>query len=113
MTEAHFTNMTVEELHKLSETDNRFLLLDVREEDEFSEFHSTLSRSLPLSRLMEGRGVEELRAPKDETVYVICRSGRRSMTACEILHNHGYQNLVNITGGMEAWVRAGYPYVRD
>lgn len=108
-----FSTITVEDLHKLAETDNRFLLLDVREEDEFEEYHAPISRLLPLSRLMEGPGLDEIKAAKDEPVYIICRSGRRSATACEILHTHGYQKTVNVLGGMEAWVRAGFPYARS
>jgi rhodanese-related sulfurtransferase len=113
MAEPVYTTVSVEDLYELSKNDQSFLLLDVREDDEFSDFHSTLSRSLPLSRLMEGRGLEEIKAPKDQPVYIICRSGRRSASACEILHNHGFQKTVNIAGGMEAWVRAGFPYARS
>lgn len=112
MSEPVYATIRVEELRKLSETDQRLVLLDVREDDEFQDYHSTLSRSLPLSRLMEGRGLDELRFPKDEPVYLICRSGRRSQTACEILYSHGFQKVFNVEGGMEAWVRAGFPYAR-
>lgn len=113
MSESSYSTISVDELYKLSENDKRFLLLDVREDEEFHEYHSTLSRLLPLSRLMEGRGLDELRAPKDEPIYIICRSGRRSATACDILHAQGYQKLINVAGGMEAWVQAGYPHARS
>lgn len=113
MSESTYTTISVEDLYRLSENDKRFLLLDVREDDEYQESHSTLSRLLPLSRLMEGRGLDELRVPKDEPIYIMCRSGRRSATACDLLHSHGYQNLVNVSGGMEAWVKAGYPHARS
>ncbi|RZA21800.1 MAG: rhodanese-like domain-containing protein [Proteobacteria bacterium] len=112
MTEPVYSTISVQDLHELSKNDQSFLLLDVREDDEYAEFHSTLSRSLPLSRLMEGRGFDEIKIPKDQSVYIICRSGRRSASACEILNNHGFQKTVNVEGGMEAWLRAGYPYAR-
>ncbi len=112
MSEAVYTSITVEELHKLAQNASRFHLLDVREDDEFQEYHANISRSLPLSRLMEGRAQDELRIPKDETIYIICRSGRRSASACDYLHHLGFQNLVNVTGGMEAWVTAGLAHVR-
>jgi len=112
MPEASYSTITVEELHKLSQNASRFHLLDVREEDEFQEAHANISRSLPLSRLMEGRAQDDLRMPKDETIYIICRSGRRSASACDYLHHQGFTNLVNVTGGMEAWISAGLAHVR-
>jgi rhodanese-related sulfurtransferase len=112
MSEVVYSTVTVDELHKLAQNASRFHLLDVREEDEYQEYHATSSRLVPLSRLMEGRAQDDLRMPKDETVYVICRSGRRSITACELLHHQGFTNLVNVAGGMEAWLRAGLPAAR-
>ena len=112
MSEGIYSTISVEELHKVSQNSSRFHLLDVREEDEFEEYHANISRSLPLSRLMEGRAQDDLRMPKDETIYIICRSGRRSATACELLHSQGFSNLVNVAGGMEAWVKAGLAHSR-
>jgi rhodanese-related sulfurtransferase len=112
MSEGIYSAISVEELLKVSQNSSRFHLLDVREDDEYQEYHATISRSLPLSRLMEGRAQDDLRMPKDETIYIICRSGRRSATACEILHSQGFTSLVNVTGGMEAWVKAGLAHAR-
>ena len=112
MSEGNFSSITVDELYKLSQNASRFHLLDVREDDEFQEYHATISRSVPLSRLMEGRAQDDLRMPKDEAVYLICRSGRRSATACELLHHQGFTNVVNVTGGMEAWIKAGLAHAR-
>ncbi|MBC7658318.1 MAG: rhodanese-like domain-containing protein [Chitinophagaceae bacterium] len=112
MSSGKYPSITVEELYQISQNAGPFHLLDVREDDEFAEYHATISRSLPLSRLMEGRAQDELRMPKDEPVYLICRSGRRSLTACDLLHHQGFTKLVNVTGGMEAWVAAGLAHAR-
>ncbi len=112
MPEGFYSTVTVEELFQLSQNASRFHLLDVREEEEFREYHATISRSLPLSRLMEGRAHDDLRMPKDETIYLICRSGRRSATACELLHHQGFTKLVNVVGGIEAWIKAGLAHAK-
>ena len=44
---------------------------------------------------------------KDKTVFLICRSGKRSMTAAQKLEEEGFEDLVNVAGGTLAWVEAG------
>ena len=112
MSEEIYSTISVEELQRVSQNSSRFHLLDVREDDGYQEYHANISRSLPLSRLMEGRAQDDLRMPKDEPIYVICRSGRRSATACELLHSQGFTTLINVAGGMEAWVKAGLAHTR-
>jgi rhodanese-related sulfurtransferase len=48
--------------------------------------------------------------PTDTTVYLICRSGQRSMRAAEFLQPFGV-DPVNVAGGMLAWVQSGRPVV--
>ncbi len=113
MNTGNFSNIPVEEVYKLAQNNTQVHLLDVREPDEYTEYNTPLSRLVPLSRLMEGRATDDLLMPKNEPIYVICRSGRRSMTACELLHQQGFTTLYNVVGGMEAWVRAGLPFTRS
>ncbi len=54
-------------------------------------------------------GREKNSKPKDlQTVYLICKSGGRSMRAAEMLEETGYKDIVNIAGGTTAWVQNGY-----
>ncbi|MCA9950158.1 MAG: rhodanese-like domain-containing protein, partial [Anaerolineales bacterium] len=46
-----------------------------------------------------------------QKIAVVCASGKRSSTAVSMLLQHGYQRLYNVTGGMEAWQKAGLPMV--
>ena len=46
---------------------------------------------------------------KSETIYMICRSGARSMKAAEICENAGFEKLVNISGGTLDWIEYGLP----
>jgi rhodanese-related sulfurtransferase len=39
---------------------------------------------------------------------VICAGGYRSSAATSILQQHGFSNLLNVTGGTGAWINAGY-----
>ena len=40
---------------------------------------------------------------KDEELIIHCKAGSRSMQACMMLEQFGFKNVVNLTGGMNAW----------
>ena len=79
-------------------------LIDVREQEEFDEVNLA-GKLIPMSEL-ETRWQE---IPKEETVYVYCRTGRRSRVAIEFLKSKGYDNCVNVTGGIVAWMNEVNP----
>jgi rhodanese-related sulfurtransferase len=79
------------------------LVIDVRETDEFVSGHVPNAISIPLSTLQDH--VDEFR--REGTVYVICRSGGRSMRACQYLADFDIDNLVNIAGGTSGWIASG------
>ncbi|MGW2089205.1 rhodanese-like domain-containing protein [Streptomyces sp. NPDC001880] len=82
------------------------VLLDVREPAEYAAGHAPGSVPLPLSLLAANAPV-----PRDldgRPVLCVCRSGRRSQRAAEILTARGITAL-NVTGGMQAWAQAGLP----
>ena len=83
-------------------------VLDVREQDEWDAGHIDGAQHLPLSQLAER--TEEV--PLDQDVYVICRSGGRSLRATAYLAQYGY-DPVNVLGGMGAWADAGKPIVSE
>lgn len=82
------------------------VLVDVRTPDEFSGGHVPGATNIPLNEL-SGR-LEELRPHADQEIWLICRSGSRSMSASGILLEAGFRP-VNVTGGTLAWQSAGYP----
>ena len=75
-----------------------FTLVDVREVDEFDALHLEGARNLPLSRLLDI--YDQL--DKDQSHYVICKSGMRSARACQFLAEQGYE-VINVQGGMMAF----------
>ncbi len=83
-------------------------LIDVREPAEYARAHIAGARLMPLRTVPEA--AHEI--PKDEPVYLICAGGMRSAQAAQWLaRTQGHQNLVNIEGGMMAWMQAGQPVV--
>ena len=85
------------------------LLLDVREEDEFTGElgHVAGARLLPLRQLAARAG--ELESWRQKPVVVVCRAGVRSTTAAAILTSLGFENVCNLRGGMLAWHDQGLP----
>lgn len=82
-----------------------FMLLDVRTPEEYAAGHIKGAKLIPLQAL-----ADHLRdVPHDKQVYVYCQSGGRSARAAKFLAQHGYKNIENVKGGIEAWKAAGYP----
>ncbi|MBU5466263.1 sulfurtransferase TusA family protein [Virgibacillus sp. MSJ-26] len=75
------------------------LILDVREAAEYAFGHIQGATSIPMGEL-ESR-LEEL--DKEEEIYVICRTGKRSDLAAQLLANNGYKKVYNVLPGMNEW----------
>ena len=82
-------------------------ILDVREADEYASGHLPEAKNIPTSKLAERIG--ELEKFKDKPIIVCCASGIRSNKACGELKKNGFEKLFNLSGGVDAWVGAGYP----
>lgn len=80
-------------------------LVDVREPNEYEEAHVPGAVLVPLGTVPDQ--VDAFRG--DAPTYVICRSGARSMRACEFVAEHGV-DVVNVAGGTMAWVTSGRDY---
>jgi adenylyltransferase/sulfurtransferase len=78
-----------------------FLLLDVRESDEFMTARIEGSQLVPLGELEERVG--ELKQWKRRPVVVHCHQGGRSATACDLLQGMGFADVKNLSGGIDAW----------
>jgi rhodanese-related sulfurtransferase len=96
--------ISVQELSEILEKDPAAVLIDVREQEEFNEVNLS-GLLIPMSEI-EDRFAE---IPKDGTVYIHCRSGKRSRTAIEFLKSKGYGNCLNVTGGILAWLNEVNP----
>jgi len=85
-----------------------FIMLDVRTPKEYAEGHIQGARLIPVQALAEHLA----EVPKNKQVYVYCHSGKRSARASSMLAKHGFTNIENVMGGIEAWKKAGYPVVK-
>ena len=77
-------------------------LYDVREPDEYTEGHVPGAVLVPLATVPDN--VDSFRG--DGLAFLICKSGGRSLRACEILAAQGL-DVVNVAGGTTAWIVSG------
>ena len=95
-------DLSSEELIEKLKHDEKGSLLEVRSEEEYEESH------IPNANLLNIRnpqlfmnGLEKM--DKSLNYYVYCRSGVRSIQACQIMKTFGYENLFNLLGGISEW----------
>jgi|GEM_PF-617520 rhodanese-related sulfurtransferase len=79
------------------------LIIDVRTPSEFSAGRVPGSINIPLDELASRS--DEI--PREETVVLTCRSGRRSNKGVDVLEGLGFENVSHMEGGMKAWAGAG------
>jgi len=94
----NFAEISVQELETMRHRQDDFLLLDVREPYEY-EIANLGGKLIPLQEIESNWQV----IPKDKQVVVHCRSGQRSQQAIQILEQKGFDNLLNLRGGIIAW----------
>jgi rhodanese-related sulfurtransferase len=103
-TRSSVRQLTAAELQERLRNNERLVMLDVRTPEEFADGHIAGSRLMPLP-VVAARSQE---LPKDVPIVCVCRSGARSQAACESLERQGFA-VMNLSGGMIAWKRAGLP----
>ena len=86
-------------------------LIDVRTPAEFESVRSQYAKPFPLDALDPEAIAAQRTTPDDQPLYMICKMGGRSMKACEKFVAAGITNVVNVTGGTDAWVAAGHPSI--
>ena len=104
-----FPEITVAELGEKLKSDEKFILLDVRELTELNQSKITDNRLevVPMSRLArEGiKALSESIRSQNIPVYVLCHHGNRSAQATMWLAKQGYKNVFNVHGGIDAYAR--------
>ncbi|MDR3458546.1 MAG: rhodanese-like domain-containing protein [Verrucomicrobiae bacterium] len=96
------------ELQKILAAQPATPVIDVRTPVEFAEVHVPSAQSVPLDELKP----DALALPKDQPVYLLCRSGQRATKAAEKLAQAGFAQPVVVTGGTLAWIGANLPVTR-
>ncbi len=94
-------NISVEDLKKRMDAGEPLNIIDVREPAEYAEYNIG-AKLIPLGQIMSLQ-IDELEDYKDQELIIHCKAGSRSMQACMMLEQAGFTNVVNVTGGMNAW----------
>jgi len=100
--------ITVSELAEWLEQGRDVAVIDVREHAEWIDGHIEGAIHVPMLEAVSRRAEVPANRPK----AVLCAGGLRSSTAISALKRAGVQGWYNVTGGMTAWKRFGYPVVR-
>ena len=98
--------ISVAELKELIASRPDLQVVDVRRAGEFESGHAPQAIPAPLSNLNET--LPSLKLNPTKLTAVICAGGYRSSAATSIMQLQGFTNLLNVSGGTSAWVKAGY-----
>ena len=90
------TLKTYQDMHK------DHIVLDVREPAEIAAVAFEGALEIPMGEIPQH--VDDI--PTDKTVVVLCRIGGRSMQVTGWLRQHGFDNVTNLRGGIEAWLES-------
>lgn len=91
----------------LAAVENGSIFIDVREPYEVDEVAYDIPGMvhIPLGELPERMND----FAKDAQLIIGCRSGARSMNACQYMAMQGYANMTNLNGGIMGWIENGCP----
>lgn len=76
------------------------LIIDVREPHEYEETNMG-GKLIPLASLLDR--LPELGPYKNDYIVVHCRSGKRSLAACDVMRTMGFSQVYSLKGGILAW----------
>jgi glyoxylase-like metal-dependent hydrolase (beta-lactamase superfamily II)/rhodanese-related sulfurtransferase len=103
---AQVPQISVAELRDLLTTKSDLQVIDVRRPAEYDSGHAPHAVSAPLAKFREKLPVLGLNPERASAI--ICAGGYRSSAATSIARQLGFTNLLNVTGGTAAWIKAGY-----
>ncbi len=98
--------ISVGELKELIAARSDLQIVDVRRPGEYESGHAPRAAPAPLSNLNDM--LLALKLDPTKLTAVICAGGYRSSAATSIMQSQGFTNLLNVTGGTSAWIKAGY-----
>ena len=97
---AVYVNITAEEAKQIMDSEEGYIILDVRTQEEYDQGH--IPGAIVISHEEIAEKAEEVLTFKDQLILVYCRSGRRSKIAAEALVELGYTNIKEF-GGIIDW----------
>jgi rhodanese-related sulfurtransferase len=97
---AVYVNITAEEAKQIMDSEEGYIILDVRTQEEYDQGH--IPGAIVISHEEIAEKAEDVLTDKDQLILVYCRSGRRSKIAAEALVELGYTNIKEF-GGIIDW----------
>ena len=97
---AVYVNITAEEAKQIMDTEEDYIILDVRTQEEYDQGHIPGAILIPDTEIKAK--AEDVLTDKEQMILVYCRSGRRSKIAAEALVELGYTNIKEF-GGIIDW----------
>jgi hydroxyacylglutathione hydrolase len=94
---------------ELRERLGEVMLIDVRQRSEWSEGHIPNAIHFEAGRV----AWEELPFPHDKPLAIQCASGNRSMSVSSVLRKRGYDNVIQVEGGINKWKMHGLEIVKE
>ena len=98
--EAVYLNITAEEAKQIMDSEDGYIILDVRTQEEYDQGH--IPGAIMISHEEITEKAEDVLTDKDQLILVYCRSGRRSKEAAQVLADLGYTNVKEF-GGIIDW----------
>ena len=93
--------ISVEDLKKKFAANDDFILIDVREPEEFASSRIPGSVLIPKAAFFDATALDRL--PRDKEIILHCRSGVRSAHCLAIIQGAGFMNSRHLSGGILAW----------
>ncbi len=100
-TSAAYKNLSSDEFGQKITQNTEGVILDVRTADEFKSGH--LPKAINANVMNSELVTKAAKLNKEKPVFVYCRSGARSATACKTLANQGFTEVYNLSGGISSW----------
>ena len=101
----------VADVKRRSDAGEKFLLVDVREDNEWAKGH--LPGAVHMGKGIIERDIEQLVPDTKAKLILYCGGGFRSALVAESLQKMGYTGVESMDGGWKGWLEAGLPTVRD
>jgi len=101
--------ITSMDANELRERLDEVMLVDVRQQSEWDEGH------IPGAIHFEGGRIawEPLPSPHDRPLAIQCSSGNRSMSVSSVLRRRGYDNVIQVEGGIKDWTKNGFEITKE
>ncbi len=101
----------IHDVKRWLEAGEKFHLVDVREESEWSLGH--LPGAIHLSKGIIERDIEKTIPDSSATIVLYCGGGFRSALVADNLQQMGYSKALSMDGGWRGWSETGYPVVKE